>query len=703
MLDLGNHALTLNGTGGGDIRIRHAFQGTGTLIHHRAQNLFLQGTSPAFTGPIQVLGGSLMVEGANSLGSNTATAPITVTDGATLDLQNNFTLTTNRPLHLANGSKLISRAQTTWTGNGDIILDGVALDTDLETSSTSNFLTISGNGSITGNNTTLDVNTAAGSTITIERDITVSGSTIGNTGLRKSGEGTLILSNQADYFATTRVEAGILRLTASERLPAVSRVSVNNTGTFDLDGYTQTSRGLAGSGNVHLGAGNLRLQPTGTVATFTGEISGTGTVEVLSTVREQVFNSPNTYTGPTIVRSGGNLSLQSSNALGPNPALTIESGGSVTVDSAVLRVTSLAGGGSLDLSSPTSKLEIDNSSIVIWDGLVGGPGSLEKIGNFQAIFTNTATHEGTTRVRNGNFEARGGIPNSEVAVDAGASLFAQGVISGASISGLLQPSITNQAAGALTINGPLAFGSGATLNMRFQDWNGSPGTGHSVIECETLSFNSDTTAPVNIIVTLNSSLANFEEAPRSFKLIRTSSGVINNFQMSSNVIINLNNPSSVSPEGTWSLRVLDGDLEAVYTPEGFSGYEAWLAAYDLGLLTGPNDDPDNDGIPNLIEFIIGGNPEDVDDSGKLPTSTVDATHIEFIFRRSKASEYLNSAVRHGIDLVGWDTAMHNEDGVTISNESDPHDPEIDLVTVRIPRNAEPRRFAQLFAALPAEP
>lgn len=701
-LNIGSHDLTLNGSGGGDIRIRHALQGSGALIHNRAQNLFLQGSSPAFTGPIQVLDGSVKVENTNSLGSVLATAPITLAAGATLDLENDVTLVADRPLQLANGSTLVSRSQATWAGDGDIILNGVVSGNDLETASASNSLTISGNGMITGNAATLDVDAVTESTITIDRDINLTGLTIGQTGLRKTGGGTLILSGQADYSGSTRVDGGILRLTASEQLPSASTFVLGG-GTLDLNGFTQTSAGIVGAGNINLGAGTLKIQAEASfIKTFSQSISGTGTLEILNSVGIQRFLSPNTYTGPTIVRSGGKLLLESDNALGPHSALTIETGGSVTVDSAVLRVSSLAGGGSLDLLSPTSKLDIDSPVVITLSGTINGAGTVEKNGNSQATLLATQFYSGETRVRQGILVARGGLPNSEVIVDTGAILSIQGAISGASVSGSLQPSINNQPPSTLDINGPLTFQSGGTLVMRIQDWNGSPGTGNSVIDCETLNFNSGPTPPVNINVILNEPLSNFEEAPRTFKLIRASSGVINNFQESSNVVINVTN-GTASPEGTWSLRVLNGDLEAVYTPAASPGYETWIADYDLGLLTGPNDDPDNDGIPNLIEFILGGNPENVDDSGKLPTSTVDATHIEFVFRRSAASAYLNPAVRYGINLVAWDTAIHNEDGVTISSESHPTDPDIELVTVRIPRSGEPRRFAQLLAELPVQP
>jgi hypothetical protein len=63
-------------------------------------------------------------------------------------------------------------------------------------------------------------------------------------------------------------------------------------------------------------------------------------------------------------------------------------------------------------------------------------------------------------------------------------------------------------------------------------------------------------------------------------------------------------------------------------------YESWAA---VNAPTGnPGDDSDFDGVPNAIEFVIGCD-KDHNDSGMLPTATIDSDHMTFTFVRYQAS------------------------------------------------------------------
>ena len=49
-------------------------------------------------------------------------------------------------------------------------------------------------------------------------------------------------------------------------------------------------------------------------------------------------------------------------------------------------------------------------------------------------------------------------------------------------------------------------------------------------------------------------------------------------------------------------------------------YASWIAGFPgVGLLNGVNDDPDNDGIDNGMEMVLGGNPATGMDTALLPT------------------------------------------------------------------------------------
>lgn len=86
-----------------------------------------------------------------------------------------------------------------------------------------------------------------------------------------------------------------------------------------------------------------------------------------------------------------------------------------------------------------------------------------------------------------------------------------------------------------------------------------------------------------------------------------------------------------------------------------SAYDAWAAL--KGLTVGVNDgvtqDPENDGIENVLEFVLGGNPL-ASDLSILPAQSLDATNYHFTFNRSDESETeISLNFQYGSDLSGW--------------------------------------------------
>ena len=99
---------------------------------------------------------------------------------------------------------------------------------------------------------------------------------------------------------------------------------------------------------------------------------------------------------------------------------------------------------------------------------------------------------------------------------------------------------------------------------------------------------------------------------------------------------------------------------------------------------------DGDGVPNEIEFVIGGDPSgpNSDSSALLPTATLDANDLVFVFRRTTASASYNPAVEYGSTLGGWAPAVAGEPLATpvrINVEANGFEAGVDRVTVRLPR------------------
>ena len=137
-------------------------------------------------------------------------------------------------------------------------------------------------------------------------------------------------------------------------------------------------------------------------------------------------------------------------------------------------------------------------------------------------------------------------------------------------------------------------------------------------------------------------------------------------------------------------------------------YPAW--AYDKGLRgvdAAFTADPDLDGIPNGVEFVIGGQPNPANPNSNstalLPQITVDATYLRVIYRRCDESIYLASGIEYDADMAGpWTLAEQDVNGVDINVINDGFGLHFDRVEVLIPRSnqAAGKLFAHLYVSEP---
>jgi fibronectin-binding autotransporter adhesin len=139
-----------------------------------------------------------------------------------------------------------------------------------------------------------------------------------------------------------------------------------------------------------------------------------------------------------------------------------------------------------------------------------------------------------------------------------------------------------------------------------------------------------------------------------------------------------------------------GTLTVTTGPAGFS---SWIGGFGLAVADqDAGDDPDFDGIPNAIEFVLGGNPATVVDTALLPTIELVTTdlgagstdYLKFTFRRTDASVIHNPAAQYDTDLAGtWTTAVNGTDGIVVQSSNDFYAPApngIDQVIYYIPRS-----------------
>ncbi len=206
----------------------------------------------------------------------------------------------------------------------------------------------------------------------------------GTGGLVKTGSGTLNLQTNNTYSGTTEVQQGFLDVSgSSERLPDSTAVNVASGAQFRffLGAATETIGSLSGSGavvfgNSNAGGTNLRVGAANVGSTFSGnirqEFGGTGRLTKVGTAT-LTLTGTNTYTGGTVV-DGGSLKVNTDSL----PA----AGGVVN----------------------NSNLNFDQAFYGVYEGIISGPGVLNKEGGGTLVLTRDNTYQGGTVIEEGTLE-----------------------------------------------------------------------------------------------------------------------------------------------------------------------------------------------------------------------------------------------------------------------------------------------------------
>jgi autotransporter-associated beta strand protein len=283
-------------------------------------------------------------------------------------------------------------------------------------------------------------------------------------------------------------------------------------------------------------------------------------------------------------------------------------------------------------------------------------------------YTGTASHSGPTTLHNGTLiiDAGGSMGGSSVTVEAAATLGGTGTVNApTAVDGTVAPGLN---VGTLTVIGNTTLAG--TLATQVDGTN-----------ADKLMVTGDLT--LSGTLTVQEQGAGFTAA--SYVIAECTGAISGNL---------------IAPNG-YALSVSGKQL--VLTKSAGTGFDQWIATFNVDSLTAIDDDPDNDGLDNGVEFILkGGNPA-VAGGTELPVAIVSGGNLVFTFQRDDrargSSAGVTIMVEAGPDLSSWpsvfsvatDTAGSTF-GVTISNDTDSNP---DTVTVTIPTDGAPEFFARL--------
>ncbi len=245
-------------------------------------------------------------------------------------------------------------------------------------------------------------------------DVSQLGTTYLNfSGFQKIDPSTWTLLNTTLAVTPWTVTGGVLQISSDAALGSASGTLTLNGGTLENTAIISTSR------FVTLGANGGTFQ-TDANLTLDGVISGSGSLTKTGVGTLILGNSPNSYTGGTIVDAGV-LQAGIVGAFPNNTPYTVN-GGILALNSFNLTASQLSGtGGMVNLG--TANLTVNQNTNTSYAGVISGGGSLTKSGTGTLILTNVSTYSGGTTVNAGTLQA-----GSNLALSNGTSFTVNGGI-----------------------------------------------------------------------------------------------------------------------------------------------------------------------------------------------------------------------------------------------------------------------------------
>ena len=577
------------------------------------------------------------------------------------------------PTTLNTGTLNVNSA--TALGIGTLVINGGVLDNTSGaplTLTTNNAQTWNSNVTFAGTN---DLNLGSGAVaLPASCDVSVTagnltvGGVISGTGpLTKSGAGTLTFTKTNTYSGGTTINAGTLTLDVSARSGGISNLGAFSSGALgNLEIRSGSNAGVDSSGLDN----NAKFTGTGT---FTK--TGTGYMGLFfdgSAANEGVKN----FAGLIDVQQGvlGN----NSPGWGSGPGLmdlNIAAGAMFDMRTQNVKIDALSGAGTIEKTYvPNLNLSIGNNdgsgtfSGAIDQSVGGGAGniSLTKNGSGTQTLSGANNYGGGTIINAGTLavtNATGsGTGSGAVTVKTTATLAGTGSVGGSvsvEAGGFVAPG--NAGIGTLTVGSAALTG---TYQCQLD-----VAAGDQVAVTGALTVNPGATIVVSTLGT-----------PAAASYVIATYGSLAG-----------GTPAVTGIPAGYVLDTATAGQLKLYKGGGFG---AWADSFEGLTDKTPGGDPDGDGIKNLVEYVIGGDPR-VSSTGFLPKQAIVGSNLVLSYRRSDASEADTTQTgQWSTNLVDW----NNIAPVQVNeNDTAPDD-----MTISIPLSnaAGGRLFGRLHVTMP---
>lgn len=477
--------------------------GTGSVGQMGSGTLTLAGAN-TYSGGTNISGGTLAASSASNLG----TGAVTFTNGATLQLLAGTDITLEGAMGTGGGTIDTDGNTVTWsgsiadvpgatsngltkTGAGTLILSGANSYTGGTTIS-AGMLQI-GNGGTSGSiaGDVLDNSVFA---FDFSGSLSFGGVISGSGAVNQNGSGTLTLSGTNTYTGGTNINAGTVSVSSDANL--------GNGGTIAMAAGTTlktTATGTFAHDVTVTGDPTFNVAP-GTTTTWSGLISdggSAGTVEIAGGGTFKPTNTANSYSGGTVVRDGGILSIGADGELGAaSGGLTL---GDATTSGTLDVLSSFTLGAGRAVSLDAGGGTIDTESGVAFEIAQGisGSGKLTVSGAGTLTLVTASSYAGGTTISGGTLQLGDGTTAGTVVgdiADNGALIFneASDVTMAGAISG--NGSLTqNDATGhTLSLTGANTYTGGTTITagaLAIGDGGSTGSIAGNILDNGALAFN----------------------------------------------------------------------------------------------------------------------------------------------------------------------------------------------------------------------